>query len=135
MASSLASLSQNDPVKVRVMNPFAQDKTIKDGEVMGWASMFDSVIPLFSEEKRVSENAEAVRHVPVKDKGDVDSLFARGFPEHVELCPEDSVTVPPHLTDIFQRSTIDISPEVCDQVAMVLVIPFQNMMMISAVLI
>ena len=101
MASSLASLSKSNLVKVRVVNPFAQDITIKDGEVMGRASMFDSVIPLFSEEKRGSENAEAVRHVPVKDKDDVDSLCAGGFPEEVELDPEDSVTVP--LFQIFPK--------------------------------
>ena len=66
MATSLVSIDNKRKVNMRILNPYKQDITIRQGEKLGELHEFHTSIPMFdSEDPSQSDNYESVRRIPL----------------------------------------------------------------------
>ena len=105
MAATLVNLNTTTTQKVRLLNPFSSQVTIRQDTVIGKAEKIDDTTKLITimERDTGSDNNNCVRKIQL-NKGDTDIL------RKVDVSKSAEITVPEHLKQLFEVASKDRTP-------------------------
>lgn len=110
MASCLIDLGDKVTVKIRVMNPFKTDATVRQDDELGGAELVDpNNIEVLSSESVLEQNWQSVRRIQL-DKCSEKEGNSPKHSESKDMEENDQSTstgVPPHLSDLYYRAIQD----------------------------
>ena len=119
MASTLVDINRACTCKVRVLNPFPTAMSIKQDAVIGRAEPIEGnpVIVTNNEDATETENHVSVRRIKLAQNESTQSI-----PKYTakKVQAGDSVEVPAHLTELYQKSTEGLNDEQKQSVAQLL---------------
>ena len=119
MASTLVDINRACTCKVRVLNPFPTAMSIKQDAVIGRAEPIEGnpVVVTNNEDATETENHVSVRRIKLAQNESTQSI-----PKYTakKVQAGDSVEVPAHLTELYQKSTEGLNDEKKQSVAQLL---------------
>ena len=115
MANCLVDIKNNVTVKARVLNPSSEDISIKQDSVVGKASSFQRVLTSIKEYENPDEmkNFSSVRRLRFNSPETIVN-------DEIKFDKGDNPEVPPHLSELFNNCSEDLSDEEKSKVASVL---------------
>ena len=118
MASSLIDVNKAPTSKVRILNPFPTETTIRQDAVIGVAERIESIVSVLQEEEyeEEEENICRIRRLQT-GPGSKEAI--------VEIDQASGDEVPEHLRELFQNSTKG-KPELEKRIVAGLLVKFQN---------
>jgi len=118
MAPTLVDICQDVTNKVRILNPFNKKVTISQDTIIGEAEKLINEPKILIEFEDTTEinNFDQVRRLKVQEKSnpvqwETNTGIIRNISKKGTADGGKSGIVPPHLQDLFQKSTEECSPE------------------------
>ena len=111
LANCLVNINSTPTVKVRVMNPFSKSVQMRQDTVIGTAeeTSSDNILQIIlnSEDPKENENYSAVKRINLRNdvQNHRDMPFSREVREKSDSVETSDLKVPPHLDELFQKST------------------------------
>ena len=117
MAASLVDISKGCTCKVRMLNPFPTEMSIKQDAVVGQAVPIEGKPIILAEEENVSEvsNLQSIRRIDCQRQAEV-PVRAPINKTRIEMT-EGKTILPEHLAELHKRATVNLSPGESQKVA------------------
>ena len=119
MAATLIDINKGCTSKIRLLNPFTREVSIKQDAVVGTAEVIEGTPKILFEQENQTEknNFYKVRRVDIGSK--IDEDFSHEISQNIRQSIKDKsdVSVPEHLQDLFDRSTKDLNESVKERIA------------------
>ena len=119
MAATLVDINKGCTGKIRILNPFTREVSIKQDAVVGTAEVIEGTPKILFEQENQTEknNFYKVRRVDIGSKKDED--FSHEISQNIQQSIKDKsdVSVPEHLQDLFDRSTKDLNESEKERIA------------------